>query len=160
MEGLSGIRTDISMVMFRLNNYAKQIAEELPENTLRTTLRSGVYSFVLTTVITANPIIGAVAGATAMTASLIHACLTPIFRIIAERNDNPDHLEWYQHLSRVVISLSVASATAALCGYRLDIIASVAINLGMMAVRAILDLHENKHLTCENLNSNSTYIIV
>ena len=117
-----------------------QISEALPTNTLNEVLKSGIYSFAITTILTGNPITGTVAAAAAMTASAVHALLTPVFRNLASNNLNPNRLEWYQETARIIISLSFASATAALCGYRLDIITSCALSFCINLISPKRDL--------------------
>lgn len=106
-----------------LSKQYHDFAQQIPADTTKKALGSFVFSFAITTGLSGNPALGLACGVIAAVASLTHAITTPIFRKLAESNDNPNTATWYQQLARLVVDITSASLAAAALGYRLDIVA-------------------------------------
>jgi hypothetical protein len=71
--------------------------ENLPEKIPQALMGSFATAFVVRSVIRSDPKLGLIAGAVSMSATLIHALVTPLFK---NANGNFDSLTWNQEMAR------------------------------------------------------------
>lgn len=129
-----------------LNSYVN----ELPRNTLKAMLASGVSSFAVSSLIRRDLRIGAIVGGVAVTASLIDALVTPLFKKIIGGNQ----AQYYQRALHFIVTLSLTQAVLrALTPLRIDLVSQMIFGVGITLGLSCFD-HE------KNLDQSSSYLIV
>lgn len=113
----------ISTVCQTLHHNMEAYGRHIPKNTGKAILYSAVGAFVLRTICTGNPLLGVIASVFSVTATALHALVTPFFKMMI---GNREELTWGEEMCRGGLAI-IATATLAAVGGDMSIMEKLAI---------------------------------